>query len=284
MTEESTVRRRELGKELRNLRERKHLSGMELSRRVGVLQSKISRWENGFREMTTVDAALYLGGCGVDETERLRLLELTKPPSELYWVRPYFDQLSDPMKSIILQESLANRIVSYEPLVVSGLHQSEAYARSMFEWRGSVAADRVDLLVKARMDRQNVLKRPKAPQGTFYIHERALRSVVGSPRIMQEQILLLILSSTLPHCSIQVVLDSAGPYGTIGGDFTILEFTDHPATVYAAVFGGTIFIDDRPCVDAYYDLVAKLELDALSRGHSREWLVRLADEYDHMEE
>ncbi|MEC3974160.1 Scr1 family TA system antitoxin-like transcriptional regulator [Amycolatopsis sp. H20-H5] len=70
-------------------------------------------------------------------------------------MRPYFHQLTDPLKSIIIQENLARTIIGYDPMALPGLHQIEPYARTLFEWAGVVARDQVDVVVKARMDRQN---------------------------------------------------------------------------------------------------------------------------------
>lgn len=260
------------------------MSGHDVARQTGFSAGNISRWENGRREIGIVDAATYLATCGVDLAERNRLLDLTEPPSELYWVRPYFHKLADATKSVIIQESLANSIVSYEPLVLPGLQQSEAYARAIFEARGAVPEDRIDLLVKARMDRQRILTKSACPMTRFFIHERALRLVVGGPRVMHDQILQLLLCSAVPTCTIRLVPEGARDYSAVGGAFDVIEFAEHSAIVHADTFGAALLIDDRVCVEAYYGVVARLERDALSEGQSRDWLTQLAGEYEQMKE
>jgi transcriptional regulator with XRE-family HTH domain len=284
MTEESTARRRELGTELRLLRKKQNMSGHHLGRRLEWAPSNISRLETGVRPLPLVDVAVFLASCGASKDERERLLALAASTEDLYWVRPYFDKLTDPLRSLVIQENLTNSMINYEPLVIPGLLQTEAYARTAFEWDGRYVRDKVDLLVKARMDRQALLHRRIPPGCTFFVHERALRSVVGDSAVMHEQLLSLVLSGNLRHCMIRVVPESASAIRMLGNTFAIMEFADHPAVAYTDTYAAGLFIDDRPAVESYYNLAARLEQHALSGGDSRAWLVQLASEYERAKE
>ncbi|GAA1953666.1 helix-turn-helix transcriptional regulator [Amycolatopsis minnesotensis] len=258
------------------------MSGHDVARQTGFSAGNISRWENGRREIGIVDAATYLATCGVDLAERNRLLDLTEPPSELYWVRPYFHKLADALKSVIIQESIANSLVGYQPLLIPGLLQTEDYARAL--WDGLLHPKELEVLVTARMDRQKALDRRDPLCGTFFVHERAVRSVVGGPEVMHEQILHLLLASAVPTCVLRVVPEASDACSSLCAPFNILGFAEHSAIVNTEVYGATIFLDDRLCVDAYYALVARLEHNALNEGQSRDLLSRLAGERDRMEE
>jgi transcriptional regulator with XRE-family HTH domain len=284
MTEESTARRRELGSELRTLRKRQNLSGHQLGRRLEWPPSNISRLETGVRPLPVVDVATFLATCGATASERARLLKLAADSDDRYWFRPYFDQLADPLKSLVIQESLAKSMIAYEPLIIPGILQTEEYARTAFEWAGRHTPERTELLVKARMDRQSLVNRRNPPRCSVFIHERALRSMIGSVQLMHEQLLHLVLSSNLPHYSIRVVPESASTLRVIDSSFIIFEFTDHPAVVYTESYAAGVFIDDRLGVESYYILGTRLEQNALNKGDSRLWLARLANEYDRMEE
>jgi transcriptional regulator with XRE-family HTH domain len=284
MTEESTARRRELGSELRILRKRHNMSGHQLGRRLEWPPSSISRLETGVRPLPVTDVATFLGTIGATAEERARLLKLAELKDDSYWVRPYFGQLADPMKSLILQESLAESIVSYEPLVIPGLLQTEPYVRTVFENFGRHTRDRVDFLVNARLDRQTLLSRWKPPHCTFFIHERALRTVVGNAQVMHEQLLNLVLSSNMSRCCIRIIPDSVPSLRTFASPFFVMEFGDHPAVVYTDTYAAGIFIDDRTGVEEFYLIAASLEQHALNEGNSRQWLVQMASEYERMEE
>ncbi|MDT7727288.1 MAG: hypothetical protein QOI21_3864 [Actinomycetota bacterium] len=284
MAEESTARRRELGSELRVLRKRRNMSGHELGRRLEWAPSNISRLETGVRPLPVTDVATFLGSCGATLQEQKRLLKLATTTDDHYWVRPYFDQLADPLKSVIIQENLAESIIVFEPGRIPGLQQTETYMRTVFEWAGLHTRDRIDLLVKARLDRQNVLDRTNPPRCSFFIHERALRSMIGGAQVMHEQLVHLVLASNLRYCRIRVVPESAHTMRMLDNSFNILEYADHPATVYVDTYAAGFFIDDRAGVEAHYVLGAQLEQNALTEADSRQWLSQLASEYDRMEE
>jgi transcriptional regulator with XRE-family HTH domain len=283
MTEKSTVRTREMAAELKAQRELKQLTLREVARRADWPASKVSAWEHG-RSISPIDAAIYLAHCGTKAAERARLLELTKPPGELYWVRPYFDDLVDPMKSLIIQENLAGSMVYYSPAAIPGMLQTEEYVRTCFELTGRYTVDRLGVLTQARVDRQHLLERPEPPNCSFFVHERALRSVVGGPGLMHEQIQNLVLATNLPYCVIRVVPESDPAFRVLSTTFTVMEFPEHPPVVYEETYTAGLFVDDRVAVEAFYLLVARLEQAALSEGQSREWLVRFADEYERMRE
>jgi transcriptional regulator with XRE-family HTH domain len=284
MTEESTARRRELGSELRILRKRHNMSGHQLGRRLEWPPSNISRLETGVRPLPITDVAMFLATVNANAEERARLLKLAELKDDSYWVRPYFGQLADPLKSLVLQESLAESIVSYEPMIIPGLLQTEPYVRTVFENFGRHTRERVDFLVKARMDRQTLLSRWKPPRCTFFIHERALRTVVGNTQLMHEQLLNLVLSSNMSCCCIRIIPDSVPSLRTLASPFFVMEFGDHPAVVYTDTHAAGIFIDDRVGVEEHYLIAASLEQNALLEGDSREWLVQMASEYERMKE
>lgn len=283
MTEKSTVRSREMAFELKGQREQQQLTLREVARRADWSASKVSAWENG-RRISPIDAAIYLAHCGTKAAERARLLELTKPPGDLYWVRPYFDKLVDPMKSLIIQENLAASMVYYSPAAIPGMLQTEDYVRMCFELTGRYTTGRLEVLTRARVDRQHLLQRREPPNCTFFVHERALRSVVGSPELMHEQLQYLVLTTNLPHCVIRVVPESDPTFRVLSTTFTVMEFPEHPPVVYEETYTAGLFVDDRIAVEAFYLLVTRLEQVALSERQSREWLVRFADEYERMRE
>jgi transcriptional regulator with XRE-family HTH domain len=283
MTEKSTVRTREMGVELKTQRELKDLTLREVARRAGWSAPTVSKWENG-RRISPIDAAIYLANCGTSAPERARLLELTKPPNDLYWVRPYFDRLVDPMKSLIIQENLATSITYYSPVAIPGMLQTEDYVRMCYDMTGRYTTERLEVLTRARIDRQNLLQRRDPPMCIFYVHERALRSVVGNAALMHEQLQYLVLTTNVPHCAIRIVPESAVAFRVLSSTFTLMEFTDHPAVVYEETYTAGLFIDERIAVEAFYILVARLEQTALSEAQSRECLIRLSEEYERLKE
>lgn len=273
----STVRARELGSELRERRERAKLSGMDLARRLGWSASKVSRMETGTRAVTEVDVAVYLSNCGVKRAELERLLELARGDDDGYWLSPN-------LRSLIMQENIARAITSFEPMVVPGLLQTEDYARALFRWTESVPADRVETLVSTRMARQGLLARYSPPQFLFYVHEHALRTTVGGAAVMHEQILRLLFADSRPQSPVRIVPTSAGPCGSVGGPFIVLDYEDHPSVAYVPLHTTSVFLEQPKDLESYRWILARLSNLCLDEGQSREFLAQLASDYDRVEE
>jgi hypothetical protein len=180
-------------------------------------------------------------------------------------------------------ESTASSILLYEPLLAPGLLQTEEYARELFRVGRRFPEDKVEAMVRTRMARQNLLRREFPPRCTFFVHEKALRAVVGTARIMHEQSLQLLFASSWPGCMLRVVPSSAGPVGTFDGAFQLMRYPGQPPVVHVQAQTAGLFLDDPGDIATYWKILVRLTDLALDPGQSREWLARLASEYDRAE-
>jgi transcriptional regulator with XRE-family HTH domain len=269
---QSTVRARELGVELRRCRKAAELTETVLARRVGWSPTKVSRMETGARGVRDIDVAIYLSKCEVKEPELERLLELARGNDQRYW-------LSKKLQSLIIQENFATRIVSFEPMVVPGLLQTEEYARAVFRWGKQVLPERIETLVSARMARQEVLTKYSPPNCLSYVHENALRLSAGGAAVMQEQMLRLLFADSRPQSQVRVIPAAAGP-GALGDSFVLLGFAECSSVGFVSLQTTNLFIEEPSDIERYRKVLARLEEVALDRDHSREFLANLASEYD----
>lgn len=127
----------------------------------------------------------------------------------------------------------------YDPLVVPGLLQTEEYATAL------IGADRPEL-VAARMERQRLLHRRGFE---FYIHEHALRMPVGGNRVMNEQLLKLVLIADQPKITILVLPAMLGVHAVFGGAFVLFSYSGHRPLVYLPSAG--LFLEDKDRVGWY---------------------------------
>jgi transcriptional regulator with XRE-family HTH domain len=281
---ETTARSRELGDELRRVREKAGFNGSRLARKLGWSPSRISRMESGSRGASEVDVATFLAFCQVGGPERERIIALCKEVYSSTWLRPHGGALPDELRTLILHEATANRILEYDPLVVPGLLQTEDYARAVFHWSKRLPEDGIELHVRARMDRQTIFRRQQPPACTFFAPEQVLRTPVGGARVMNDQLLHLALVSARARCAIRVIPASAGPYGSLGGPFRLMEYADHRPVACVENHTSSLFLEERKDVAAYRATLDRLAELALDGGQSREFLASLANEYDRPEE
>jgi len=160
----------------KKLREARIGAGYEtqnaLARRLNRSRPAISKAENPLADLPSKDlltAWAVATGAPLDEITELAGRTRSGTPE---WFMPYKRA-----------EAEAHTLRCWAPTVFPGLLQCESYARTLFDRRG-YALSRIDELVAARMERQQVIGHA---QLTAIIDELVLRRCVGSSTVMAEQ-------------------------------------------------------------------------------------------------
>lgn len=94
---------------------------------------------------------------------------------------------------------------SWDPLLVPGVLQTEAYARHIFLMEPRATSEEVEQRVEARMRRQRILDRAQPPLVSVLFDAGVLRRRVGGPEVMSEQLDRLLEIAAHPSVFIQVV-------------------------------------------------------------------------------
>jgi transcriptional regulator with XRE-family HTH domain len=271
-----TGRARELGAALRRYREAAGWTESRLARTLSLSHGQVCRIELGQRGISEVNVARCLTLYGVFGAEHDEIMSLVKEVNDNYRLHAHNDRLPDELRTLIHYETTATSIDSYQPLLIPGLLQTEDYARALFHWAGTFPEDGIETRVMARMNRQEVLRRPDHPRFRFFIHESALQPPTISADIMHEQLMTLLLASNWRDCSVRIVPAAAGPHGALGGAFMFLCYGEYLPTVYVENVSTSAFLEDPVDVRHYRAIVNRLADLALSEGESREMLANLA--------
>jgi transcriptional regulator with XRE-family HTH domain len=279
-----TARGRELGVELRRRRELAGYNGQDLARRLGWSTTKVSRVETGARTVTEVDIAIYLASCGVPRDEMDWIVDLVREAGSDHRMKSHGEKLPDELRTLIFYETTAAEIDSFELLVVPGLLQTEDYTRALLLETGMYAGGSIELRVRARMERQALLRRSIPPHCTYYLYESLLRTPIGNDRIMHEQLLQLVFLSSWQHCVLRIVPISAGGGGLAQAPFRLMRYSDHDPVVEIEQDAVTLFLDRKDHTDYYRKVLNRLDRVALDEGESRRVLADLASEFDRAEE
>lgn len=131
-------------------------------------------------------------------------------------------------------EARACMIKLYENFMITGLLQTDAYARAVL--RAGQKADKLERLVAARMERQEILRREEPPWIVALLDEAAIRRVVGGRDVMREQLQHLLDTGQEPGVTIHIVPANAPVYPE--GSFKILSFPVESDTGYVESAGG----------------------------------------------
>ncbi|MFF3854145.1 DUF5753 domain-containing protein [Micromonospora sp. NPDC002575] len=271
----ATPRSRRLGRELRKLRDAKGLTGEDAAKLVRCSSSRISRIESGEIKPRAGDVMelLVAYGIRIDEEPATSLLEQARDLREEGW----WQRLGGRYATYIAYEEEAAELKNFEPMLVPGLLQTERYAREVNMIGRESDKDTIDQRVAARMTRQKVLHREPAPLRLHAIlSEAAVRTEVGGPEVLREQLDQLVTSSHLPNVTIQVLRFEAGAHLADSSGFALLTFEqDEPPLGYVETLAGELFLEsarDLARLSAAYD---NLRMLAMSPAESVKFIKEL---------
>jgi transcriptional regulator with XRE-family HTH domain len=254
-----TVRRRRLGAELRRCREAALMTQEQVSRRFEWHSAKVNRIETARVSVTPRDVRDLLDLYDVrGDDYRESLLRLARASRERAWWSEYRDVVRP--GSYIAMESEASVVLNWEPDVVPGLLQTEAYMRALFSVHSEADEDRA---VAIRRERQRRLTGDNPIELSALIDESVIHRSIGGARVMTEQLGHLIAVSELPSVTLRLLPYAAGEHPLLGASMAILGFRDAPEldVVYAEDFGQQHYIKNPDEVRRWRD-----GFDRLSRA------------------
>ena len=176
------------------------------------------------------------------------------------------------------KEAQARRLRSFEPLVVPGLLQTQAYARAILSTRMGATREELDDAVAGRMERQRILDREHPPELWVILDEAVLRRPVGGAEVMRDQLARLAGAARRPNIAIQVIPFGAGAHeGLRGGAFVVADFDGAAAVAYQDAASSGFIIEDAAEVEALAVTWDTLRLDALPRAASVSLITSIAE-------
>jgi hypothetical protein len=156
---------------------------------------------------------------------------------------------------------------------VSGLLQTEDYARAILSAAPGATETVVAERTAARMERQRrVLMRADPPAAWFLVDVAALRRGAGSPEVMAGQLRHLAGVARLPHVTIQAVPEIAHA-GLLGG-FVV---ADRAAYAESVVSGHVL--EDEETVTALVRRFDTIRSEALRASDSLALVERMAEQW-----
>ncbi|HEY0786465.1 MAG TPA: helix-turn-helix transcriptional regulator [Acidobacteriaceae bacterium] len=262
---------RVFGAMLRHYRTAAGLTPEELGARIYLSASQIRKVEDGTRTPTEAmteacESLPELNTHGALTTLREILKDHLRHRAYPGWFQAWPDH-----------ESHARRLRSFALVVVPGLLQTEAYARSILSTRVGATADEVNEAVAARLERQRILDREHPPELWVLLDEASLRRPVGSAEVMADQLTALTTAARRPYIVLQVIPLAAGAHeGMRGGPFVLADFADRPSLGYQDTAVTGQIVEDTHQVEALAVTWDTLRLDALPRSASLDLVEEVA--------
>jgi transcriptional regulator with XRE-family HTH domain len=220
-----TVRRRRLAAELRGIRESKGKSGDAVAAALKWSPSKVSRYERARTGLRPREVERLLDYYEITGARRALLMSLAEDAAQKGWWEEFADTLSEDYQQFIGLEHEATSMAIWHVDVVTGLLQTEAYARhiiSSYSRVDPIAPGMIGRMVRVRMQRQQVLDRDGL-QLSVVLDESVLKRRIGDESLMHEQLQHLARAADRPNLALQILpLDTQ--HTVFGESFVIFGF------------------------------------------------------------
>src|SRR6516165_3509025 len=232
-----TVRRLRLAAELREIRESKGKSGETVAKALKWSPSKTSRYERAKTGLRPQEVQRLLDYYKITGQRRAVLLALAEDATQKGWWEEFGDILTEDYQQFIGLEYEATSIDIWHVDVVTGLLQTDGYARQVISSYSRIepnAPGLIGRMVRVRMRRQQVLDR-EGLQLSIVLDESVLKRRIGSDAVMHEQLQRLAREADRPNLTLRILpLDAQ--HTAVGESFVIFGFgTDADAMLQDVV-------------------------------------------------
>jgi transcriptional regulator with XRE-family HTH domain len=268
-----TVRQRELGKRLRELRNQHGLTVEDVGEKLLCSATKISRLETGARRPSLRDVRDLCALYGVDEATSEEFMNLARGAREQVWWTQYEDLNLDPYLGL---EHDAVAITSYTTYYLPALLQTEDYTRAIIR----TIAPKMDpgiykQRVEVRMRRQQVLEKEDRPRYRVLLDEAVLHRHVGGSAVMIAQLDKVLEAEHSDRATIQIIPFDVGANTAQDSNFVLLEFGENPnlsPIVFVEGLTGNQYLERKADIGRYREAIEQLRDSALSPRDSRKFV------------
>ncbi|MFF2662664.1 helix-turn-helix domain-containing protein [Kitasatospora sp. NPDC058032] len=249
-------RQRRFGAELRRLREGAGLAVKDAGALVGMGGPQLSHIEAGRTGLDPDRLTVLLDAYGhTDETYAAALHRMGLSNGKGWW-SAFKGFVHTSALDLAESESTAVSLSSYETLLIPGLLQVPHYSEVI------LSGD--EKKMEFRRSRQQTISSDGSLPLHAVIHEAALHSRFGGPRVMREQLDYLVEVSELPHVTIQILPFRCTEYVSTDTSFMIVHGPHSDLdTVLMEHPGGSTYHGDPESLVAYHSKFERLKSLAL---------------------
>jgi transcriptional regulator with XRE-family HTH domain len=270
-----TVRQRELGNRLRELRNHRGMTVEDVAGKLLCSATKISRLETGARRPSLRDVRDLCAFYGADETTSAEFMSLARGARGQVWWTQYEDLNLDPYLGL---EQDAVAITSYTTYYLPALLQTEDYTRAIIKTIApKMDPDIYQQRVAVRMRRQEVLEKPDRPRYLVLLDEAVLHRQIGGLSIMVAQVEKVLKAERDGKVTIQVIPFHIGANAAQDSNFVLLDFGKPNLSPIVFVEGltGNQYLERASDIARYRETIEQLRDSALVPGESARFIEEL---------
>jgi len=272
-----TLRQRQLGTRLREVRTGLGLTIEEVGERLPCPAEKISQIESGQHRPSLRDVQGLCTLYGVSEPEKAELMELARMAGEQGWWSQYRDLKLDPYIGL---EQGASSITVFSMYYVPALLQTQPYAREIIRTIARKMDPGVhEERVEARLRRQQLLEQDSRPRYLAILDEAVLRRRVGGPAVMAAQLDKILELERDGKATVQVIPFAVGAHAAQDSNFVFLEFQESSPVVFVELLSTNLYQERDGDLDRYREAVEYLRDEALNPQDSVALITEVHEAY-----
>jgi len=273
-----TVGSRRLVIELRQFREHAGLTGEQVAEQMGWSVAKVYRIEGDRVRVLPRDVQRLLKLYGISGEQAEAVLELARAARAKDWWHQYSGAIPEWFQFYVGLEAATSGMQEYCAELVTGLLQTEAYARAVMAAAARSDVEEMDRQVAVRLERQKRLTSADAPALWVVLNEAVLHRQVGGPAVMRDQLAHIAQMAGRGNVTVQVLPFTAGAHPAMLGSFTLMQFPD-PAdkdVVYLEAETSALYLEKPEDVRRYNLMIDYLRAQALGPAESRALIAQMA--------
>ncbi|QQQ77977.1 helix-turn-helix domain-containing protein [Saccharothrix sp. 6-C] len=269
----------QIGTTLRRLREEAGVPRERVGEVLHCTMTKISNIENAISGVKQAELEKLLDLYQADEATREDLLALNseahrrRPKSKIGGTIPPW------LRRILDVEAIAAEALYSSSELLPAVLQTEYYARALMVASG-VGGEVLEKHLQLRLERRALLTDREPPLKLWaVIAEPALRSGIGGPEVMRDQVEHVLSMTERENVVVQVMPQGAGAHALSGTTLTLFRLpVGMPSLASVDVPFGDNFIDGVKQVERIAELFDHTRAKALGTEESRELLTRIVKE------
>lgn len=246
---------------------------------LGLSHTTISQWQNGTRVPSSENVAALLAVLRVTGDRREDIMDLARASTDPNWLAPRSAVRLRPIHEL---ERAATEVIAWAPLLISGLLQTEEYARAIVDCDRTAKPDEITTRVQLRTARLAALTRDRNPPANVVIllGESAFGQVFGGHDVMITQLYRIIEEIKGSTTTTRIVPFGTGWHPGLNGPFLMYNFDQMPSIVFRESYRRSTFLYDKDDVADYQDAAVEVRSLALSQHESAAFVANIVRRFE----
>lgn len=175
-------------------------------------------------------------------------------------------------RALTTLESKAEQVIQVAQVVIPEQLQTTEYTKALGAESGPGPKNDIDDGKVTRLPRRSELKRRKQPQRVVLVDESLLHQPLAGREVLRRQLEHLRGAAAQSHWSIRIV---PSDHKITAEAFTMLRFPERSPVVYVEHLTCGLFLEQPHDIDAYEQVLNRLDQNALDESDSLEVLARM---------